>query len=238
LTHLPARDGPAGRYLFVALVAAVLAASQLASCAAAPNGFQAKSGPAILRAAGSALEAAKTFEIEAISTTSGHQASLTFEIGGPNLGEGSFASSSLSFEAEELNGLDYFRSHTLWAQVGGSSLQSALGYRWVYVSAKSSTAAELTAVFSSLTSPTVLADQLTGKAASAVRGRATTFSGQPVVAVTTPGSGTVYVAITGEPYPLKWLQSSQSQVTFSKFGQDFGITAPKGALNLEAILAG
>jgi hypothetical protein len=48
----------------------------------------------------------------------------------------------------------------------------------------------------------------------------------------------VYVAITGEPYPLKWLQSSQSQVTFSKFGQDFGITAPKGALNLEAILAG
>jgi hypothetical protein len=234
---LPPRGRLSGGYLLAALVAVILVGGQLTSCSAVRNGFQARSGPVILRAAGSALEAAKTFEIQADSTTSGRPVSLTFEIGGPNVGEGSFVSSGLSFEAEELRGLDYFRSRTLWAQVGGTSLQSALGYRWVYVPAKSSTAAELTAAFRSLTSPAVLAGQLTGRVASAVRGRATTFRGRPVVAVTEPGGGTVYVATTGKPYPLRWVQSSQSRVTFSRFGRDFRITAPKGALNLTAILA-
>lgn len=218
--------------------AALAAALVLSSCAAAANGIATKSAPAIVDAAGAALVSARTFEIQATSASSGSPASVTFKIGGKNLGEGSFVTSSLSFQAEELHGLDYFRSETLWNQVGGPTLQGALGNRWVYISASSATATELTAVFGTLTSPPTMAKQLTKDAQTSVRGKVGIIDGEPVISVTEPKAGTIYVATTGKPYPLRWEQGTVGRVVFSDFGARFNIKAPKGAVNLAAILAG
>jgi hypothetical protein len=217
---------------------ALAGALVLSSCTAAANGIASKSAPAILDAAGAALVSAHTFEIQATSAGSGTPASVTFKIDGKNVGEGSFVTSSLSFQAEELHGTDYFRSQTLWSQVGGPTLQGALGDRWVYISASSSTATELTAVFGTLTSPPTVAKQLTKSAQTSVRGKVGTVDGEPVISVTEPKAGTIYVATTGKPYPLRWQQSSVGRVVFSSFGAHFNIVAPKGAVNLAAILAG
>jgi len=210
----------------------------LSSCTAAANGIATKSAPAIVTAAGAALVSAHTFEIQATSGGSGTPASVTFKIEGKNLGEGTFVTSSLSFQAEELHGTDYFRSQTLWSQVGGPTLQGALGDRWAYISASSSTATELTAVFGTLTSPTTVAKQLTKDAQTSVRGKVGTVDGEPVISVTEPKAGTIYVATTGKPYPLRWEQGSVGRVVFSNFGAHFNIVAPKGAINLAAVLAG
>lgn len=222
----------------VVVSAALATVLLLSSCAAAANGVAAKSAPAIVDAAGAALVSAHTFEIQATSAGSGTPATLTFKIEGKNLGEGTFVTSSLSFQAEELHGTDYFRSQTLWSQVGGPTLQGALGNRWVYISASSSTATELTAVFGTLTSPPTVAKQLTKDAQTSVRGKVGTVDGQPVISVTEPKAGTIYVATTGKPYPLRWEQGSVGRVVFSNFGAHFNIEAPKGAVNLAAILAG
>jgi len=222
----------------VVVSAALATVLLLSSCAAAANGVATKSAPAIVDAAGAALVSAHTFEIQATSAGSGTPATLTFKIEGKNLGEGTFVTSSLSFQAEELHGTDYFRSQTLWSQVGGPTLQGALGYRWVYISASSSTATELTAVFGTLTSPPTVAKQLTKDAQTSVRGKVGTVDGQPVISVTEPKAGTIYVATTGKPYPLRWEQGSVGRVVFSNFGAHFNIEAPKGAVNLAAILAG
>lgn len=241
LTHPPPLTSGAGRspHRRVALGAAVISAALfLASCAAAPNGVQKESAFAIVNAAGQSLQSARTLEIQATSTTQGSEASLTFDIEGKNVGGGTFTSSTLSFQAEELHGIDYFRSKTLWSQVGGASLQSALGNRWVYIAASSSTAAELTQVFGSLTSPKALAQQLTKDAKSSVKGKGSRFEGQPVISVTEPHAGTIYVATTGAPYPLRWVEASTGYVDFRDFGKRFNITAPKGALNLQHLLTG
>jgi hypothetical protein len=218
--------------------AALVATVTVTSCAAAPNGIQQERGPAIVAAAGKALGSARTFQIQASSTVQGSQGSIIFDIEGPNEGEGTFTSSTISFQAEELKGTDYFRSTTLWSQVGGASLQSDLGNRWVYIAASSSTAADLTEAFATLTSPKELGMEITKQAPTAVRGKVSVYEGQSVIAVREPPTRTLYVATAGKPYPLRWVQPASGSVTFRDFGRRFHFKVPKKPLNLAAILAG
>lgn len=235
LPLLAHREAPAGR-LWLAAALALATALALTSCAPASNDVQKDAGSAILAATGRALTSARSLEIRAVSTQAGGPASITFEIEGPNQGEGTFTSSTVSFQAEELRGVDYFRSQTLWSQVGGASLQSDLGDRWVFIAASSSTAAQLTQAFGELTSVRALAGAITKGAATAVRGRVDPVAGTESVAVRVPPSQTIYVATTGKPYPLRWVQSATASVSFSHFGDHFHLKAPRKPLNLAAIL--
>jgi len=222
----------------LALGAAATAAFTLASCAVGPNGVQRLNGPEIVTAAARALSSARTYQIEATSTVAGNPGSITFDVAGQHQGEGKFTSTAISFQAEEMNGIDYFRSTTLWSQFGGASLQSDLGNRWVYIAASSSTAAELTQAFTTLTSPKELALELTKPAPTAVRGKGAVFDGQAAVAVDEPPAGVLYVATTGAAYPLGWVRPGVGSVTFRDFGQRFRFRVPQKPLNLAAILAG
>lgn len=222
---------------WLVLVAVGLGAALiLCSCAPASNGIEKDSGREILEAAGAALSSANSFEIRAASTVNSSPASITFEIEGPHRGGGTFASATVAFQAEELGGVDYFRSKTLWRQVGGASLQADLGDRWVFIAATSPTAAELTLAFGELTSAHGLAGELTKGDATAVRGKADPLAGRPAVAVHEPPAETFYVATTGRPYPLRWVQSTAGYVDFSDFGKNFHLKAPHKPLNLAAIL--
>lgn len=241
MTNPPSRASRAGcspRRCLARGTAVIATALILASCAAVPNGVQKEEGPAIVAAAGNALGSAGTFEIQASSTVQGSSGSITFDIEGRNEGEGTFTSSTISFQAEELKGIDYFRSRTVWSQVGGAALQADLGNRWVYIAASSSTAVELTQAFATLTSPKELSLEITKQALTAVRGKVRVFEGEPVIAVDEPPTGTLYVATTGKPYPLRWSQSVAGSVIFRDFGKRFHFNVPEKPLNLAAILAG
>lgn len=231
------RAGAAARRR-LALGAVAMAVLTLAACAAGPNDVQKLSGPEIVSAAARALSSAGSYRIEATSTVAGNPGSITFDVAGQHQGEGKFTSAAISFQAEEMNGIDYFRSTTLWSQFGGASLQADLGNRWVYIAASSSTAAELTQAFTSLTSPKQLALELTKPAPTAVRGRGGVFDGQPAVAVNEPPGGVLYVATTGPAYPLGWVRPGVGSVTLRDFGQRFRFRVPQKPLNLAAILAG
>ncbi|HUY10287.1 MAG TPA: hypothetical protein VMW80_12765 [Candidatus Dormibacteraeota bacterium] len=241
MTHLPFLAGiprATARRSLALSSAALVATLALTSCAPEPNGIQKEKGPAIAAAAARALGSARTFEIQASSTVQGSQGSITFDIEGQNEGVGTFTSSTISFQAEELRGTDYFRSTTLWSQVGGAGLQTDLGNRWVYIAASSSTAADLTQAFATLTSPKALEMEIAKQAPTAVRGKASVYEGQSVIAVSEPPTRTLYVATTGNPYPLRWVQPGSGSVIFRDFGKRFHLKAPRKPLNLAAILAG
>ncbi|HVC21947.1 MAG TPA: hypothetical protein VNH82_00685 [Candidatus Dormibacteraeota bacterium] len=239
MTLLPSlAGGPHSRTRrWLALVAALTGLLlTLSSCAPGSNGVEKESGREIIQAAGAALRSAHSFEIHATSTVAASPASITFEIEGPHSGGGSFTSAAVAFEAEELGGVDYFRSKTLWSQVGGASLQADLGDRWVFIAASSATAAQLTLAFGELTSAANLANALTKTDTTAVRGKSDAVTGQPAVAVRESPTNTIYVATTGKPYPLRWVQSTAGVVTFSHFGKHFHLKAPRKPLNLAALL--
>ncbi|MGA7362921.1 MAG: hypothetical protein WBZ07_08235 [Candidatus Dormiibacterota bacterium] len=241
MIHLPNLAGTpraTSRRALALITAALVATVILTSCSAPPNGIQQEKGPAIVAAAGKALGSARTFQIQATSTVHGSQGSIIFDIEGANEGEGTFTSSTISFQAEELGGTDYFRSTSLWSQVGGASLQSDLGNRWVYIAASSSTAADLTQAFATLTSPKELGLEITKQAPTAVKGKVSVYEGQSVIAVDEPPARTLYVSTTGKPYPLRWVQPASGSVIFRDFGKRFHFKSPKKPLNLAAILAG
>ncbi|MGH7640765.1 MAG: hypothetical protein ACREN7_06820 [Candidatus Dormibacteria bacterium] len=238
LTHVtPLLRRPLGRGI-AASVLALLGAALFSGCGAPDNGVSHEKGPKIIQAAGKALASAKSFQVR--ETLNGSQGSetLTFDAQGSNEGRGTFTAKGLSFEAEELGGVDYFRSPNLWSEVGGSSLQQAIGGGWVYIASDSPTAAELTQAFAGLTNAKGLANQLTAAAKGSKREGRSRVAGQPVVAVAEPKAGTVYVAAQGPAYPLRWDHGAQGTASFGDFGKRFQLQKPKHALSLQALAGG
>jgi hypothetical protein len=66
------------------------------------------------------------------------------------------------------------------------------------------------------------------------KGGRSTFNGQSVIAVNDSAGGTLYVATTGEPYPILVSNSGQSgeRLTFNRFNETVTLTAPRHAINL------
>ena len=217
-------------------VALGLAAGLLVS-ACGSNGEAAKSPQQILRDTAAALTAVKSYQIQGKVPTGSGLGAFTFKVGGANLGEGQFALGKISFQLEEIRGTDYIKSSNLWAGVGGGALQNLLANRWVSVPANDPLAQQLTAGVAALTSAKQTAASFTNGDAKAKRGSSSTVDGQGVVAVTNGGS-TVFVATSGQPFPLKVTGTGGSYLNLSNFNASFGITVPKQAVNLLDVIAG
>ena len=201
------------------------------------NGEAAKSPQQILRDTASALTAVKSYEIQGKVPTGTGLGTFTFKVAGANLGEGSFTLGSLSFQLEEIRGTDYIRSSSLWAGVGGGALQGLLANRWVSVPANNPLAQQLTNGVAALTSAKQTAASFTKADTKATRGHTSTFDGQGVVAVTN-GTSTIFVATSGQPWPIRVTASGGSYLNLSNFNASFGVTAPKPSVSLLDVIAG
>lgn len=75
---------------------------------------------------------------------------------------------------------------------------------------------------------------------SLTKGSTATVAGQKAIAVHDAKNGTLYVATTGKPYPLKITGKSSSggQVSFIQFNQKFTIAAPKHSVNAAQLQQG
>ncbi|MGH7609889.1 MAG: hypothetical protein ACREOD_08175 [Candidatus Dormibacteria bacterium] len=197
-----------------------------------------QSGAKILEAAAQAMARAHSYQIVAQYGSGTTSKRMTFDVQAANVGRGSFSTGTFSFEAEEVGGTDYFRSRDLWAQVGGSALQTALGDRWVYIAANSTTALQLTQAFASLTSPTQLAALIRQGQARALRGPALNVGGEPAITVREPGGAVFWVATSGPPYLLGGDQPGPTLIHLNRFGARFGVHRPQHALSLQSLLAG
>lgn len=114
-----------------------------------------------------------------------------------------------------------------------SSLASQIANKWVAISQGEPNYVNLTGGLT-LTS---LLTQLPAPASLSKTG-VVTIDGQEVVGLrsaSTGGSSTIYVAATGEPFPVKMVATSKSStqsVTLSRWGQPVTINAPPNAIQL------
>jgi hypothetical protein len=221
------------------VAAAVLLSLLLAGCG--QNGEANKPGPQILKDSARALLTAHSYKLQGIVPVSGGSGRFTFEVGGAHLGAGTFSMGSLTFQLDEIKGTDYVKSKTLWAQADGGALQGLLANKWVSIPADNSLAQTLTSGLAALTSAKQEAATILKGESLATRGPIGTFGGQGVVAVN-EGSGStatkILVATSGTPYPLRVVGHGKDYLNLSNFNQNFGITAPKGAVSLVQVLAG
>ncbi len=225
----------AGRRRLMAVSLGLSAGLLLSACGS--NGEAAKSPQQILRDTATALTAAKSYQIQGKVATGSGLGSFTFKVGGVNLGEGSFAQGPVSFQMEEIRGIDYIKSSNLWAGLGGGALQGLLANRWVSIPADNPLVQQLTTGLAALTSAKQTAAGFTKGDAKARRGPTSTVDGQEVVAVVN-GSSTVFVATRGQPFPIRVTGSNGSYLNLSNFNASFGITVPKQPVNLLDVIAG
>lgn len=225
-----------GRKILVALAIVFVSGPMLSACG--QNGEATKPGGQILQDTAAALRSAHSYRLQGVVPVSGGSGRFTFEVQGPNVGSGVFTLGSTSFQLEEVRGTDYVKSKTLWESADGGALQGLLANKWVSIPANNPLAQALTSGLAALTSAKQEAATILKGEAGARRGRVRSFAGQGVVEVLEGTGGSVLVATSGTPFPLRVQGQGPDYVDLSDFNQAFGISAPKGAISLTDVIAG
>ena len=69
-------------------------------------------------------------------------------------------------------------------------------------------------------------DALLSPEGTVTKGEVTTVAGQPALSLTSSLGGTLYVALVGEPYPLKLVNEEKGEMAFTEFDAEVTIEAP------------
>ncbi|HEY2949593.1 MAG TPA: hypothetical protein VGJ53_14570 [Micromonosporaceae bacterium] len=225
-----------------ALVPLVLAGTLLAGCGgdggggdgAAPkpkstaptdNGVAALSPNEILDKATAALESAKSYRVKGDIDTDGQKMSLDFKISGKDL-LGSITSEGATIELLAVGGQNYIRpDEAFWKANGGdagATMAQLMGDRWARLSTTDKNFSQLFKI----TDPS----ELLKPKGQLSKGETKQVTGGNAVGIIESGTdgGTLWVATTGEPYPLMLEgPKGEGQLTFSDFGATFSdVVAP------------
>jgi hypothetical protein len=193
------------------------------SSAPADNGVAALEANAIVEKAMAALGAAKSFSLKG-EVTDQQKIGIDIKVAGDDV-TGSMTLDGAKVELLRVAGQAYVRpDEQFWtrnAGDGGATMAQLMGDRWAKLSSKDSSFNE----FFQLTDP----GELLKPDGTVTKGGTKTINGVKAVGVVETGSdaGTLWVATTGEPYPLALEgPSGQGQLAFADFGATFDIKAP------------
>jgi hypothetical protein len=225
----------------MATVFAVCAALVLAACGGgsshhADNGIAAKTADQILSGATQAIDAVHSVRVSGTVTDKNSAIKLDLQLVNGTGATGSMSENGLSFKLISVGGSAYINgSPGFWKQFGGSAAVKLLQGRWLRAPAN-------TGQFSSFASLTDVHKLLSGILAghgALTKGTTSTVDGQSVVALqdkSNPGSpGSLYIATTGKPYPIRLTGSApggRAQLDFSQFDQPVTVTAPASSIDI------
>jgi hypothetical protein len=197
-----------------------------ASLASAENGVAALEPKAIVDKAVAALDSAKSYSVKGEIASAGQKIGLDVKVVGDDV-SGSASVNGVQVELLRVAGQAYLRGEEkFWQQLAsarGATAQS-VGDRWAKLSGKDSGFEE----FFQIAEPA----ELLKPDGTLTKGGTKAVNGVKAASVvdTGPDGGTLYVATTGEPYPLLLEGAAgQGQVTFGDFGRRFDIKAPAAA---------
>ena len=210
---------------------AALVALTLAACgsgSAAGNGVASRTPDAIVTQATKAIDGASSVRVSGAVADGSSKGTIKLDL---NLvagrgATGSISENGLSFRLITIGDNAYVNgSPDFWRQFGGSAAVKRLQGRWLHAPADTGPFQS----FASLTNlHTLLAGLLSGHGAL-TKGAASTLRGQKVVALNdASGRGTLYVATTGKPYPVRILKrgSSGGQLDFGRFDRPVTLAPP------------
>jgi hypothetical protein len=222
------RLGP--RPVLLALAVLVLSVT---GCGSSDNGVAAKSASEILQATRTAAQGASSVHVVTNSKIAHGEslaldASLAKEQGGAKV---SYLGTSLEV-IRSANSV-YVKGNKVFA----ARLGAALGVKipadtWLTSTVKGPLAQ--TAAFTKITTELPLILSGTGKV---TKGTSTKINGQPTITIKQQHklyTGTLYVATTGQPYPLKLTKTGEEtgEVTFTNWNDPVTVTAPAHAVNI------
>lgn len=201
-------------------------ADTVTSQAPADNGVAALTADEILAKAKAALTAAGSYRMKGSGATDDGTVSLDFKVsGGEFIGTMSMGQGA-SIELLSAGGQQYMKpSEGFWTMLGmgaqAKTMMAAIDGKWVLVP---TTDKSLSGIFGAAN-----VDEVLKPTGTLAKGEATQIAGTPVITLTDSGDAEskMFVATTGEPYPVKLGTADGDGVAFSDFGTTFAdIKAP------------
>lgn len=195
------------------------------------NGVASKPPGQIVTAAVKAIDQVSSVHVAGAIVESGIPVSLDLRLDRSRGGEGTVSENGLSFRLIAVgHNLYILGSPAFWNHFGGAGAAKLFHNKWLKVpdSGQFATLGALTSI------PHLFGKLLSSHGKLARVGR-TTLEGQPAVAVRdTTAGGTLYVAATGQPYPLQIVKAGHNggHVRFSGFNQPVALQPPAHAISL------
>lgn len=219
----------------LALAVAAIAGCGSSGSSSSENGVAAKSPTEILSASKTAAQGASAVHVSGSLVSGGSPITLDLNLVEGKGGKGKISENGLSFELIQLNGTAYISgSSEFYKHFAGPAAAQLLQGKWLKASATSGSLSTL----ASLTDLQKLISAALAQHGTLTKGSKTTISGQPAIPVTdTTQGGSLYVATTGEPFPLQISKSGSGggKITFDEWNKPVTITAPANAVDINEL---
>jgi hypothetical protein len=217
----------------------VLLATALAGCggSSSGNGVAAKTPNEIVAATKVAADAARSVHVSGSIVSGGSPITLDMDVLAGKGGRGQLSESGLSFELIQTGGTVYIKgSPAFYRHIGGTAAAQLLQGRWLKAPTTSSEFASL----ASLTDLRQLIDTTLANHGALTKGATTTVDGQKVVGVTdTSKGGTLYIATTGQPYPIEVTKDGANggKIVLDRWNESVSLAAPANAIDIAQLRA-
>jgi hypothetical protein len=235
---MPARLTASIRALW-ALTLLALGLAMLTGCGSSSsgNGVASKSANEIVSASKAAADEASSVHVSGSLVTSGAHVTLDLSLASGKGAAGSLSENGMSFKLIMVGDTAYINaSPAFYRQLGGAAAVQLLAGKWMKAPANTGEFAQL----GQLASMSKLIDAVLTTHGTLTKGGTATINGQSAIAVTdvTKG-GTLYVATTGQPYPLQISKtgSEGGKITFDRWNQPVTIKAPANSIDVTELKA-
>jgi len=226
---------PATALALLALAAPTAILAGCGSSGSSENGVAAKSPTEILAATKAAAESASAVHVSGSLVSGGAPLTLDLSLVEGTGGKGRISENGLSFELIEVGGTVYISGSTeFYKHFAGPAAAQLLQGKWLKASATTGSLGPL----GSLTDLKKLVNVALAQHGTLTKGAKTTIAGQPAIALTdTTQSGDLYVATTGQPYPIQISKSGAGggSIAFGEWNKPVTITAPTNAISLSEL---
>lgn len=172
-----------------------------------------------LTAARTALASSSTFHVKNVDNQNGVTTVADIVVSGSDF-SGTVTTAGVPLEMVKVGDAIYLKGDTWWKMKAGSDLVKG---KYGKISAPNEFY-DVTVGMFGRKNYTSLLDDLLASSGEYAKDAVTVINGQPVVKLTAP-SGTIYIATTGQPYPIR-VESASVTFDFSDFDKAVEIKAP------------
>ncbi len=209
------------------------------SSGSSDNGVATKSPAEIVAASKAAADKASSVHVSGSLVSGGVPLTLDLSLVAGKGGQGRISENGLSFEVIQIDGTAYISgSPAFYSHFAGPAAAQLLQGKWLKASATTGSLATL----APLTELRKLVNSAVATRGGALtKGATTTVAGQPAIPVTESAQkGTLYVATTGQPYPVQITKSGTGggRIVLDKWNQPVALAAPKNAVDISQLQAG
>jgi hypothetical protein len=198
------------------------------------NGVERKSPDGIVTAARNAVGSARSVHVAGNVMNGGSRITLDLNLMNGRGGQGSMAQNGLSVQVLTVGDEVYIDGTiAFWRRFAGNAAAPLLWGKWIRAPAGGRLG-----TLATLTDLQKLFGQLLASHGRLAKGSITTVHGQRVIAVKDiTNGGTLYVATTGEPYPLEIVKSGSDggRIAFDRFNQPMGLAPPGNAIDISQL---